>query len=36
MLAGEAVVAIWNGIEQFKPYGSYSMSAIISADKAAA
>jgi hypothetical protein len=23
----------WNGVEQFKPFGNYSMCAIISADK---
>lgn len=25
-------ISVWNGIEQFKPHGSYSMCAIISAD----
>ena len=29
-------LSIYNGAEQFKPYGSYSMCAIISADKQAA
>lgn len=29
-------LSIWNGIEQFKPFGSYSMCAVISADKRAA
>jgi len=29
-------LSIYNGVEQFKPYGSYSMAAIISADKEAA
>lgn len=29
-------LSIWNGVEQFKPFGSYSMCAIISADKQAA
>ena len=28
-------LSIWNGVEQFKPYGSYSMAATISADKRA-
>ena len=27
-------VNVWAGVEQFKPFGSYSMAAIISADKA--
>jgi hypothetical protein len=27
---------VWNGVEQFKPFGSYSMCAVISADKSAA
>jgi len=26
-------VSVWNDVEQFKPHGSYSMCAIISADK---
>ena len=26
-------VSIYNGVEQFKPFGNYSMAAIISADK---
>lgn len=26
---------IWEGVEQFKPFGSYSMCAVISANKAA-
>ena len=26
-------VAIWNGVEQVKPHGNYSMCAIIGADK---
>ena len=26
-------VSTWNGVEQFKPQGSYSMAPIISADK---
>lgn len=26
-------VSVWNGVESFKPHGSYSMAAIISADK---
>jgi len=26
-------LSIWNGAESFKPFGSYSMAAIISADK---
>lgn len=26
-------LSIWNGVEQFKPYGSYSMCAIVGADK---
>lgn len=25
-------LSIWNGVEQFKPFGNYSMAAIISAD----
>lgn len=25
-------LSVWNGVEQFKPFGSYSMAAIISAD----
>jgi hypothetical protein len=29
-------LSVWNGIEQFKPFGNYSMAAIISADKVAA
>ena len=24
---------VWNGVEQFKPFGNYSMCAIVSADK---
>jgi hypothetical protein len=28
-------LSIWNGVEQFKPFGSYSMCAIIGADKVA-
>jgi hypothetical protein len=28
-------LSIWNGVEQFKPFGSYSMAAIISADRGA-
>jgi hypothetical protein len=28
-------LSIWNGVEQFKPFGTYSMCAIISADKEA-
>ncbi len=27
-------VTVYDGVEQFKPYGSYSMAAIIRADKA--
>lgn len=26
-------LSVWNGVEQFKPYGTYSMCAIISANK---
>jgi hypothetical protein len=26
-------LSLWNGVEQFKPFGSYSMAAVISADK---
>jgi hypothetical protein len=26
-------LSLWNGVEQFKPYGSYSMCAVVSADK---
>ena len=29
-------ISIWNGVEQFSPFGTYSMSPIISADKIAA
>ena len=29
-------LSFWNGVEQFSPFGRYSMSAIISADKEAA
>lgn len=29
-------LSIWNGVEQFAPFGRYSMAAIIGADKAAA
>jgi hypothetical protein len=29
-------LSICNGVEQFKPFGSHSMAAVISADKAAA
>lgn len=25
-------IQVWNGVEQFKPFGNYSMCAIISAD----
>lgn len=35
---GETVrrgVSVYNGVEQFKPFGSYSMCAIIRADKIA-
>lgn len=28
-------LSLWEGVEQFKPFGSYSMCAIISADKEA-
>jgi hypothetical protein len=28
-------ISVYDGIEQFKPFGSYSMAAIISADRAA-
>jgi len=28
-------LSVWNGVEQFKPFGTYSMCAIISADKTA-
>ena len=28
-------VRVYDGVEQFKPFGSYSMAAIISADKGA-
>ena len=37
-VTGETVqrrLNVYNEIEQFKPFGSYSMAAIISADKAA-
>lgn len=27
-------LSIWNGVEQFSPFGRYSMAAIIGADKA--
>lgn len=27
-------LSIWNGVEQFKPFGSYSMCAIVGADDA--
>ena len=36
---GETVrrgISLWNGVEQFRPFGNYSMAAIISADKEAA
>jgi hypothetical protein len=26
-------ISVWEDVEQFKPFGSYSMAAIISADK---
>lgn len=26
-------LSLWNGVEQFKPFGSYSMAMVISADK---
>jgi len=26
-------LSVWDGVEQFKPYGSYSMCAIIRADR---
>jgi hypothetical protein len=29
-------VKVWNGVEQVKPWGSYSMAPIISADRLAA
>ena len=29
-------LSTWNGVEQFKPWGSYSMAPILSADKRAA
>lgn len=29
-------VSLWRGVEQFKPWGSYSMAPILSADKEAA
>jgi heme-binding NEAT domain protein len=28
-------VSVWNGVEQVKPFGSYSMAPIISADRKA-
>ena len=28
-------ISLWNGIEQFKPFGSYSMCTVISADNEA-
>jgi len=28
-------ISLWNGVEQVKPWGSYSMAPIISANKAA-
>lgn len=36
---GETVrrgISLYNGVEQFKPFGTYSMCAIISADKQSA
>jgi hypothetical protein len=29
-------LTVWEGVEQFKPFGNYSMAAVISADKQAA
>lgn len=28
-------LSVWQGVEQFKPFGNYSMCAIVSADKVA-